>query len=71
MNKSWKVGLERIGPGVYVDNRTHALHIDEQEMCAAQGKPYTEANALILREAIDEALREQYRDVKVTVEDNT
>lgn len=50
---AWAAGMEKIGPGTYVDAEK-AMHIDELELCAEVGVPYTEGNAKILRRVVVE-----------------
>ena len=38
----WAVGMQKIGPGFYVDGLK--LHVDEAEVCESLGVPFTEAN---------------------------
>jgi hypothetical protein len=39
----WAAGMQKIGPGLYVDAR-EALHVDAAEICEAHGIPPTPAN---------------------------
>jgi hypothetical protein len=64
MSKDWKVGLERIGSGIYVDPLTKAIHMDEAEICAEQGKPYTKENAILVRKVAYEVIHQHFPDAK-------
>ena len=61
---SWAIGMRRIAPGLYVDNR-EALHIDTPTFCAANGYPPTQHNI----EMLERAAREMFPGVEVTMED--
>jgi hypothetical protein len=50
----WAAGMQKIGPGLYVDAR-QALHIDPARFLAQEGWPPTEANIQKLMEALANA----------------
>ena len=49
-DKSWKVGLQKLGPGVYSD-ANGGMHLDAVELCVAAGCRPTAANQQMLAEA--------------------
>ena len=53
MSKSWKVGMEVIAPGVYVDGKG-SMHLDTAEMCLAAGYPPTRENQAMLEQVFFE-----------------
>ena len=44
---AWKRGMERIGPGIYVDSK-NTMHIDSQELLKHHGCALTLQNEAIL-----------------------
>jgi hypothetical protein len=55
VSANWKVGMQRLAPGVYSDG-DGAMHLDLVEMCRAAGYPPTRAN----QEMLAKAAREQF-----------
>jgi len=60
---SWAVGMERIGPGVYLD-KENSLHVYVPELCEALGVPYTRDNAERMEAIARAAIEEQFPNIK-------
>ena len=63
---AWKRGMERIGPGIYVDAK-NTMHIDSRELLAHNGCALTLENEAKLCEAAREIFKETgigFRDVE-------
>ena len=54
---AWAVGMQKLAQGFYADG-TGALHIDEREICAAAGVPYTKENAETIAKTTIDIFRE-------------
>lgn len=58
----WAVGMRKLAPGVYMDDKTRALHVSEAEVCEHFGVPCTEENAETIVRALAEAALKQWGD---------
>jgi hypothetical protein len=63
----WAVGMRKIGPGIYVNEKTRAIHISERELCEHFQVPYNAENIRIIEEAAMKVAREQFPDIKTEV----
>lgn len=59
---AWAVGLRKLAPGVYMDDKTHALHVSEAEVCEHFGMPYTQENAETIVRALAEVALQMWGD---------
>ena len=61
----WAKGMQKIGPGCYVDSR-NALHVSEREICEHMNVRYTAENSRIIEETVQQAIREVFGKVPPT-----
>jgi hypothetical protein len=55
----WAVGMQKIGPGVYVD-KDRALHLDEAGFAEHLGVPYTRETQRVIQEEATRVFREKF-----------
>jgi hypothetical protein len=55
----WAVGMQRLGPGVYVDTNNN-LHLYLPEILENAGKPATPENLRTLARAAEEMARQEF-----------
>jgi hypothetical protein len=62
--RAWTVGMEKLGPGMYVD-RDGALHISIPELCEHFGVPENAHNTAIVEQVAIEHFAEMGRRVPI------
>ena len=65
MTPQWAKGMQKIGPGIYVDS-DGALHLDNVALCIAHGFPPTQENQAQIQKAAVQIVAEQFPQAKLT-----
>lgn len=70
MKPRWSVGMRKLGPGVYVDEATNAIHFAGEEICEHLGVPPTRANMEIAERAARDVVAACWPAARVEVVDH-
>lgn len=65
----WAAGMQRIGPGLYVDGQND-MHVVPEEICRALGIPATPENLEMTAQVARATVLEAFPDAKVTEVDD-